>query len=103
MSISGQVFDSWNLDVARVFFDGDVEKVECVLSNYKERFDELYREAKQDQQAEVDALLSRAERAEQMVEKLIEAGNDVVLLAYDREYPDVIEWQNLVAEWKAQQ
>jgi hypothetical protein len=51
-----------------------------------------------------DALLKRAERAEAMVEKLIEAGGEIVDEAQLQE-PDVSDlreaWQALVAEWQA--
>jgi hypothetical protein len=52
----------------------------------------------------VYALRERAEKAERMVERLIEAGGEIVDEAQLQE-PDVSElreaWQALVAEWQA--
>jgi hypothetical protein len=51
-----------------------------------------------------DALLARAEQAEAMVERLIEAGNVLIETFQDypdfEEYPEVGKWDTLVAEWK---
>ena len=55
-----------------------------------------------------DALRERAERAEAMVELMIEAGNRLCELAEElddlvdefRAYPDLFSWRALVAEWK---
>jgi methionine aminopeptidase len=50
----------------------------------------------------------RAEKAEAMVERMIEAGNRLYELAEElddlvdefRAYPDLVSWRTLVAEWK---
>ena len=55
-----------------------------------------------------DALRERAEKAEAMVERMIEAGNRLCELAEElddlvdefRAYPDLFSWRALVAEWK---
>lgn len=55
-----------------------------------------------------DALRERAEKAEAMVERMIEAGNRLYELAEElddlvdefRAYPDLVSWRALVAEWK---
>jgi len=51
-----------------------------------------------------DAIRARAERAEQMVEKLIEAGSVLIETFQDfpdfEEYPEVGNWDTLVDEWK---
>jgi hypothetical protein len=51
-----------------------------------------------------DALQARAEKAEAMVEKLIEAGSMLIETFQDypdfEEYPEVGKWDTLVAEWK---
>ena len=57
---------------------------------------------------ELDALRERAEKAEAMVERTIEAGNRLYELAEElddlvdefRAYPDLVSWRTLVAEWK---
>ena len=57
---------------------------------------------------EFDALQARAEKAEAMVERMIEAGNRLYELAEElddlvdefRAYPDLVSWRTLVAEWK---
>lgn len=57
---------------------------------------------------ELDALRERAEKAEAMVERMIEAGNRLYELAEElddlvdefRAYPDLVSWRALVAEWK---
>ena len=55
-----------------------------------------------------NALRERAEKAEAMVERMIEAGNRLYELAEElddlvdefRAYPDLVSWRTLVAEWK---
>jgi hypothetical protein len=53
-----------------------------------------------------DALLKRAERAEQMVERLIEAGKKLSIIALLNTREDIETWERwhaLVAEWQANQ
>lgn len=55
-----------------------------------------------------NALREHAEKAEAMVERMIEAGNRLYELAEElddlvdefRAYPDLVSWRTLVAEWK---
>lgn len=51
---------------------------------------------------------ARAEKAEAMVERMVEAGNRLCELAEElddlvdefRAYPDLVSWRAIVAEWK---
>jgi len=50
---------------------------------------------------EIYALLARAERAEQMVERLIEAGKRLAdWVDYDGDIVMLSDWHALVAEWE---
>lgn len=87
-----------------------IDDYERELDDFKEwgmNYDDL-EYARKNIRDYVDALQARAEKAEAMVERMIEAGNRLYELAEElddlvdefRAYPDLVSWRTLVAEWK---
>ncbi len=95
----GMYFTHEQCTAINALWTGYKTRVERAESDYK-----LLERSVVEMGVSLDKMLARAERAERMVERLIEAGKklSIIALLNTREDKETWErWQALVAEWRA--